>query len=57
MLDELQVWRNILHAENGNRFITKEKSLGILHLDFALFPLAMNTIVLKHVSLEIKQEN
>lgn len=46
--------RILPEAENSDRGLTEEKGLLILDLKFIVLPLAMNTVVLKHVCLQAK---
>lgn len=39
-------------AEDSDWLLAKEKGLLILDLEFIVFPLAVNTVVLEHVGLQ-----
>ena len=40
-------------TENGDCFFSKEKSLAVLNLNIVVLPLAVYTIVLEHVGLQL----
>ena len=48
------VWRLefIPDPKNSDCFLTKEEGLGVLHFEFMVLPLTVNTIILKHVCLQ-----
>ena len=43
---------NVPDAENSDWLLTEEKGLLILDLEFIVFPLTVNTVVLEHVGLQ-----
>ena len=53
------VWRLefIPDTKNSDCLLTKEKGLGVLHFEFMVLPLTVNTVILEHVCLQQQTNN
>lgn len=48
-------WEPLPDAENSDGLLAKEKGAGVLDLDVVVLPVAVNGVVLEHISLSRTQ--
>lgn len=44
-------WKPLPDAENSDGLLAKEEGVGVLHLDFVVLPVTVNSVVLEHICL------